>query len=198
VDVYVESNFVLELVYEQEEVAAARGLLSLGEDGAIALALPAFAVAEPLSTIRNRAVRRRQLVSALSGELAELRRSESIRAAAEEAESVELLLAEIEQTQLTDFETVVIRVASAARILPILHEGLSLAFEVQRELALELTDALIVGAVLQDLPGRAGESCFLTQDQTLASPRVRERLGAAGCTTIPSLANGLEFVRARV
>lgn len=49
--VYVETNFVLEIAREQEQVVSANKILALAEEGKIELAFPAFTLSEPFSTI---------------------------------------------------------------------------------------------------------------------------------------------------
>jgi hypothetical protein len=49
--VYVESNFVLEIVREQEEAVAASTILTLAESGKLKLAFPSFVLSEPFETI---------------------------------------------------------------------------------------------------------------------------------------------------
>ncbi len=53
-DVYVESNFVLELALLQEQYKSCQELLDLAESKKIRLIVPAFSLAEPYETlIRN-------------------------------------------------------------------------------------------------------------------------------------------------
>lgn len=48
--VYVESNFVLELAFLQEEHESCEELLSLSKSGDIHLVLPTFSIGEPYET----------------------------------------------------------------------------------------------------------------------------------------------------
>ena len=52
--VYVESNFVLELVLEQEQHLACREIVRLAEAGIIELVVPAFGLLEPYMTLHRR------------------------------------------------------------------------------------------------------------------------------------------------
>ncbi|WP_217429931.1 hypothetical protein [Rugamonas rubra] len=73
--VYVESNFVLELAFMQEENAECEGILQLAEAGVVQLAMPAFSVGEPYETLVRRHRERRALANKLTDELKQLRRS---------------------------------------------------------------------------------------------------------------------------
>ena len=63
--VYVESNFVLELAFLQEEHESCLELLSLSEPGDICLVLPAFSIGEPYEAWVRRSKQRRGLYEQL-------------------------------------------------------------------------------------------------------------------------------------
>lgn len=52
--IYVESNFILELVLAQEESTSAEQILDLAEKNLIKLVLPSFSMMEPFWTIQGR------------------------------------------------------------------------------------------------------------------------------------------------
>lgn len=72
---YAETNFVLELVLEQEESEACEEILSLARAGTVALALPAYSLIEPVETLRRRHGRRIALARESAEQLKLLRRS---------------------------------------------------------------------------------------------------------------------------
>ena len=74
-NVYVESNFILEFALEQEQHASCEAILSLSERGHIRLILPAFSIAEPYETSVRRAKSRESLTNALAQEIRQLSRS---------------------------------------------------------------------------------------------------------------------------
>src|SRR6267378_5035323 len=86
--VYVESNFILELAYLQEQYENCERILKLAEAGEIQLILPAFAVAEPFSAWVGRKKRRELLHNDLSRELRELGRSEPYASSREEFQDI--------------------------------------------------------------------------------------------------------------
>ena len=51
--VYIESNFILEIVLQQKEALAAEDILKLAESNKIELVFPSFALSEPFSTIMH-------------------------------------------------------------------------------------------------------------------------------------------------
>lgn len=53
-NVYVESNFALELTFEQEQRASCEALLELASQKSIMLMIPAFSLVEPYGRIHSR------------------------------------------------------------------------------------------------------------------------------------------------
>lgn len=74
-NIYLESNFVLELALLQEQSASCEQILSLGEAGRVRLAVPAYSLAEPYKTLVRRQRQRKRMKEALDRELRQLSRS---------------------------------------------------------------------------------------------------------------------------
>ena len=70
--VYVESNFILEIVLKQQHAASAEAVLQLAEMGKIDLAFPSFALSEPFATITRRERDQERLSKAIEGMLDQL------------------------------------------------------------------------------------------------------------------------------
>ena len=74
-NIYVETNFVLELAFVQEQDESCEKIIRLCEAGSATLVLPAFCIAESYETLIRRANRRTQIANDLAGELRQLSRS---------------------------------------------------------------------------------------------------------------------------
>lgn len=57
--VYVETNFILELVFQQEQSLSCEHILNLCDKGFITLVAPAYCLAEPLEKITRNATTRK-------------------------------------------------------------------------------------------------------------------------------------------
>lgn len=73
--VYVETNFLLELAYQQEEFAACERLVQAASDGQIRLYIPVFSIVEARVAWRRQTKQRAELLTTLRRELRELTRS---------------------------------------------------------------------------------------------------------------------------
>lgn len=74
-NIFVETNFVIEVALEQQEVAACEVLLQLAAEQRVRLLVPAYSFIEPHETFTRRHIDRESLRSRMSSELAQLARS---------------------------------------------------------------------------------------------------------------------------
>jgi predicted nucleic acid-binding protein len=76
-NIYVETNFVLELVFEQEQSESCEKILQLAEANRVKLTLPAYSLAEPHEKLNRQATARKKLQDSLNIELRQLSRSKN-------------------------------------------------------------------------------------------------------------------------
>src|SRR5438105_2007094 len=72
---YVESNFILEISYLQEQHASCEVLLALAESSQLQLVLPAYSVSEARLSLQGKMHRRRVFAHQLQSEIREFSRS---------------------------------------------------------------------------------------------------------------------------
>jgi hypothetical protein len=77
VNVYVETNFVLELTFEQEQWSSCEQILQLCEADQAKLIVPAYSLAEPHEKLTRQSRNRRELQQQLEAELRQLSRTAS-------------------------------------------------------------------------------------------------------------------------
>jgi hypothetical protein len=75
VNLYVESNFVLELALVQEQQASCEEIVRLGEARKVRLVLPAYSLVEPYETLVRRHRQRKKMKADLDAELGQLTRT---------------------------------------------------------------------------------------------------------------------------
>jgi hypothetical protein len=78
-NVYVESNFVLEQALEQEQCESCEQLIGLASAGSVQLVIPAFSLAEPHGALLRTKNARSRLRNELLPHLRELARSRAYR-----------------------------------------------------------------------------------------------------------------------
>jgi predicted nucleic acid-binding protein len=196
VRVYVESNFVLEIAFEQEQHAACEEIVRLAEtERSISLAIPSFCLAEPSFTLKRREDAQKALARQLEGELREFRRTPSFGRDAEWATVTRDLLLSAQDASRR-FESVSHRLIAAARVLPMTAEVVGDGWTLRNALALSSPDALVLASILADPELGRGPSCFLNKNRKdFDEPTIVGMLREKNCRLMTSFADGLSRVR---
>ena len=127
----VESNFVLELTFRQEEAAECTRILAFAEQKAIRLVIPACALFEPYETLVRRAKERNKVARALQKELRQLARTDTYTELRQTSETVTRVLAESNEEQAESLTQTIDKIVGIATVIPLDAKVLkhSLAFQ---------------------------------------------------------------------
>lgn len=196
-NVYVESNFLLELMLEQAEAEACERLIGLAELGTIRLVAPLLALVEPQWTLNHRSSERRDVHRVLQQTHAQLRRNTSLGAESERLNAdFDALLTLLEHQQDRLSRRTRQRLLKHARVLPADAATLNSAEQVAMTYDLEYFDAIMLASVLEDLPSRTGEqSCLLNSNgKDFATVSIRQELSRLNCKFFASFQRGYEYV----
>lgn len=197
--VYVESNFLIELVFQQEEAAACADILLMAEAGSCELVLPLFALVEPAETVRRRRDEMLQFAITLTNNLRQLERMGAV--------GLDPGAHTLQSTQFRDavndwvprFEQTRERVMRIARrLIPLESTTIERAQQLVRDDILPREpDAIMLASVLADLGKGRPESLFLNRN-TKDFSEVASILNPLGCSVIGSFAKGLARLKAQL
>lgn len=195
--VYVESNFVLEIAFAQDESEACDSIIELAESGNINLFIPAISVSEPYEVILRRSKHRVELNSQLAIELTQLSRSRPYSEIVERSQEIVSLLVSSGQDEKLRLDSTLSRILGCAGVLPIAGETLRSAIEFQSSLSLSPQDSLVYAAVVEHLVSTPSEEkCFLNRNsKDFLIPDIESQLSAFQCVMIPKFSDGVEFIR---
>jgi predicted nucleic acid-binding protein len=196
VNVFVETNFVLELVREQQEAPACRKLVGLASAKSIRLFLPAYSFIEPHETLTRRERDRAALRRQLSGELAELARSERLAERASASQEIVKLLIESSEYEATQMERVKQRLWSVSEVLPLDLKVLRIAAECQADYNLSAQDAIVYASIRTQLElDHAAVSCFISRDShDFNEPDLSRQLVSLNCKFFSSFVTALQYI----
>lgn len=195
--VYVESNFVLELTLEQEGAPACEDVLGLARRGIIELAIPAFALVEPLSTLEWRRRERSALNGKVAEQLTQLRRTRSLAAKASDATAMlHELMVLTAQAAAQRFRELREELVELADVLPLSAETFRAAEGTAKAYGLDPGDAIVLASVLVDPKLGAAPSCFLNRNTKDFGddPSIVDVLRSHACE-IFDFVEGLAYVR---
>jgi len=192
VRVYVETNFLLEISFYQEEAAACEELLAMASTGDIELAIPAYCVIEAADTRRRRSAEVQTFSEQYKrpGHLTRLPWLD--RAVHDFRHEILKTLSSTGQR----LETLGEQLATAASILP-LEGSIALATGgLCDELTLHPPDGAVLATVVAAAQRHDRDSIFLNRNVSdFDTPMVRERLASVKCRLIRSFRGGLDLVR---
>jgi predicted nucleic acid-binding protein len=195
-NVYVESNFVLQLALLQEFHASCEAILQLCEGGGARLVIPAFSLVEPYRTLGLRHSQRERLKRDLDTEFRQLARTSSFGERLAEFQNLTSLLIDSADEESRLWEGVRARLLTAADVVPIDAEILDAAARHRLAHALEPYDAIVYASVLSHLERSGGTpGCFLNADaKDFDDPDLVAELARRQCKLIFRFDDGLRYL----
>lgn len=195
-NVYVETNFVLELALAQEQRGSCEELLRLGEEGRVRILLPAYSLAEPYETLKRRRQSRSHVSGLLERETGELARSAFYAERVQSFKGVSSLLLDSAGEEIQHFEAVRAQLLQGTEIIPLDREILESAADLRASYGLDPQDAGILASVLVHLGREAApQSCFLSRDKDFDDPNLMARLRQHRCKLLSRFDDGAGYVR---
>jgi predicted nucleic acid-binding protein len=196
--VYVETNFVLEIAREQEQVEAANQILTLVEQGKIELAFPGFTLSEPFSTIIRQRKDRKELLRSLQDTLVQLRRSETHKNTTDALEPVLDLLNVAVERDLDLLHATIERMLKTGRSLETDISNFRQAVDYQKRFDLSPQDSIIYSAIIADISRRPAieDKRFLSRDNEAFATNlaIKRELRKYNCRYIGSFKDGLASI----
>ena len=195
--VYVESNFVLELAFLQEEHESCLELLSLSESGDICLVLPAFSIGEPYETWVRRSKQRIRLQEKLSNAIRELSRSRPYQGSSDEFQGLTNLLRRSGEEEKLRLDDILERILQTVEVIPIGLSTIRAAITFPKSLFRSPKDSIVYASVLDHLTTASEEPrCFITKDsKDFANPDIENELTEYNCQLLTKFSDGLGYVR---
>ena len=195
--VYVETNFVLQLALRQEEAGAAEAILERARGNSVNLALPAFSLSEPYSTLAYRALERRTIYNSLKQQFALLSRSEPHQQTALAVQQLLLVWLDLEARETDLLHSAIVDLLMVSRAIQTEVRDIQQSARYQSLYALSPQDAIILSAIIRDLGTQDPDEakCFIsTNVKDFNDLGIRAELKSFNCRYIYRLADGLAFI----
>lgn len=196
--VYLESNFILELAYLQEEYSNCERILELSRAREAQLVLPAFAIAEPYSAWVGRKKRRGILHNELTRELRELGRSEPYAGSQEEFQEITRALLVSGEDEKRRLDEAIEKVLQASTLIPIEADTIRLAIDIQLTSRLGPQDSIVYASVLSHLAtvNKDTPKCFVTKNsRDFANPDIVAELETYRCDLCTNFGEAYGWIR---
>lgn len=192
--VYVETNFLLEIAFQQESYESCEEILRLAKSGSISVVLPSCSIAEAYLGWHGIVSRRRKFQTELQNHLREMSRSAPYRGLVDQYRSeLEALVAGREESRRQLLAAIASVEADGATI-PLTTEILSLVDFHEDAYSLSPQDALVLASVKSHAEQRSGRKCFLTKDKDFNKPAIRDELGPE-CALLMNFDDALAHIK---
>jgi len=194
--VAVESNFVLELTFRQEEAIECERIMELASSGGVQLVIPACSLFEPFETLARRRIQRDQILNALNRELRELARTQAYAGLAETSKSVTRALAESGELHAAALESVMWKIAGLSTVIPLTGETMRKALGYQLVYPLSAQDNIVLASIDDYFSSENGaHKVFANKNRKdFSSPVVEGHLRQYRCRVIGSFADTRRYI----
>src|SRR5258706_13841136 len=147
-NVYVESNFVLEQALEQEQCESCEELLGIATAGSIHLVVPAFSLAEPHIALMRRGNERSRLTAELQKHVSELGRSKRYREASGNFNDLAALLIRSAERERLGLQRAIDGMLKAAEVIPLDSDAFHRASGMQVAFDRSVQDSIVLASVV--------------------------------------------------
>lgn len=195
--VLVESNFVLELAFRQQEVAHAERLMDLAAQKRIELAIPGCALFEPFETLIRRRKERKATNERFLNEVRQLSRSQHFPNLAETSAAVAAVFAESVETEAAGLDSAVSRILECADVIPLTKDVMQHSIRLRDQFEFEPQDAVVLASVDLYLDGRGKAESVFANKNSADFADVEQRLGDRNCKLISTFANAADLIEHR-
>lgn len=195
-DVYVESNFVLELALLQEQHGSCENILERCETGKTQLIVPSYSLVEPYETLSRYAKNRTRLSFDLANEVKQLARSKPYKDDIEDMQKITGFLVRSQEDEKERLKNTLNRLIQVAEIIPLTSKILLSAMKYQVEHDLLPQDSIVYASVLDHMDSPESTSkCFLNRNsKDFDDPDIVETLRKHGCKMLFRFDHGHGYI----
>jgi predicted nucleic acid-binding protein len=184
--VLAESNFVLELAFQQEQSDEVECIVAFAEANRIELVIPACAFTEPYQTLIRRLRERKRLVNDIQQSFKQVGRSRGFRELVVTSDEVSQTLTKADAAERQGLGETVRRLMGCSRVQVLSDAIIRTASDFESEFELDPHDAVVLASIEAALRERGdGAKLFINKNsKDFVTPKIEDHLGRYGCKLI--------------
>ena len=195
-NIYVETNFVLEIALLQEDCKNCELILSLCEENRARLIVPGYSLAEPYETLKRRQNERKEAGIKLDEELKKIARTTTYKEKLSGFNEIIELLAESAEEDNRNLDKTCLRLLQIADTIPLDAKVLKMADWYRRQYPFSPQDAIIYASVLSHLNNyRSSTNFFVSRDRDFTDPDIASELQQYNCTLLSNFGHAYHVIR---
>jgi PIN domain len=195
--VLAESNFVLELAFQQEQSGEVESIVAFAEAGRIELVIPACAFTEPYQTLIRRLRERKRLVNDIQQSFKQVGRSRGLKELIATSDEVSQTLAKADAAERQGLGETVRRLMACCRVQVLSDAIIRTAHDFESEFELDPHDAVVLASIEAALRERGGEGkkLFINKNsKDFVTPKIEDQLDRYGCKLITNFSDARQIV----
>jgi len=200
VNVYAETNFVLELIFAQKHIESCENIVLLCEQKLAQLVIPAYCMVELHEKLRRQSGERVRLQSDLLRELRQLGWTVSYADRIKSISDIASLLVQSNDEEKARLEQYRQRLLAITTIIALTSAILVNGSQYEKQYSLSPQDAIVYASVMDHLRQEPQiMSCFLNKNtKDFDNPDIVDELEKIEGKMIPRFDQGYEYIRTRV
>lgn len=200
VNVYVETNYLLNIARKQEESIYSSKILRAAKNKKITLKLPVYCIAESYSALQKRHESfkslRNEAENVLNDLVRSLNRSKLHKSAYEIYKNLPVAIQGIIQNEITQLDKAIINILKSAEVLicsrKVHYRGI--IFRTALKIPHEM-DAAIIASIVEDIKtDKFTNKVFITTDKNLLTVELRKLLQQQKCIHFSSFKKAYKFI----
>jgi predicted nucleic acid-binding protein len=202
-NIYCETNFILEIVFSQEQATYCENIISLCKENKVNLIIPAYSFAEAIYRRENQISLQKSLIEDLSTHFKHFSRTIKYNQQNEQQiqkfKDLERFLLQNNNELTSRFETCRDDLVNNSKIISLDKDILISAKYLKSEHDLTFQDSIVFASILTHLEqNNLTISRFLTRDGAFSSQEIRAKLKSLNCDSIPSFEDGFSFISSQI
>ena len=195
-NIYVESNFVLEVALQQEQHEDCDRIIALCTSQTVRVIIPAYSLIEPYETIIRREKSRKKLTSDFAAEAQQLLRSKAYQPEADALNGVARLLMESITETKRRLDVTIERLLQFVDVIPLTTDIMLSSLRHQDNLGLSPQDALVYASITSHIAASdALPSCFLNRNsRDFDEPGITETFTRYECKMLTRFDHSCSYV----
>lgn len=199
-NIYCETNFILEIVFAQEESIYCEKLISLCQRKKIRIILPSYSFAESIYRLENQIKLQNNFQKDLNSQITHFSRNSRNIQQIKTFSELDTFLNKNTEDSTKRLEECRKVLTKNAELISFDENVLKKVNSVKSKYDLTLQDAIIFTSILSHLQqNKASQSCFLNRNaKDFSTSEIKTKLKSLNCKLIPSFEDGLKFIDSQI
>jgi PIN domain len=195
-NIYCETNFILEIIFAQEQADFCKSIMTLCKKNKVNIIIPAYSFAEAIYRIESQTKLQENFKKELNSQTNHFSRTSQYTQQIKNFRKLDTFLTKNKEELNSRFEKCRKFLVENAKIIPFDHDILETTKSVQAEYDLTFQDSIIFTSILSYLQQNSTvPSCFLNRNaKDFDTTEIKSKLTSLNCKLFTNFENAFKFI----